>query len=154
MGWLLLSPQAPHHKPRTVQSHCNMPKHFAGKPMASVHHTTTVVTDVAAPTTVLADAPCSCPALTMCACDGSCKEPPCCLPHCALCCTAHCAPRCAVLWVCMLCSAHLWRSFRSVSKWASTVESLPPEAATATRSPGLKSALLTIVPCTSSSRHW
>lgn len=48
---------------------------------------------------------------------------------------------------------HLCLLFSKVSKCASTVESLPPEAAIATRSPGLKSPLLVMVWCTSSSRH-
>lgn len=41
--------------------------------------------------------------------------------------------------------AYLWRSFSRVIMWASTVESLPPDAAIATRSPGLKRAVLLMV---------
>jgi hypothetical protein len=48
-------------------------------------------------------------------------------------------------WCCTAQLTHLCRSFSRVIRWASTVESFPPEAATATRSPGLKSELLTIV---------
>ena len=48
-------------------------------------------------------------------------------------------------------STHSCRAFSSVSRCASTVESLPPLAATATRSPRRKSPAPTMVSCTSCS---